>query len=104
MAKLGIFASVAAIVAALTFASVRSDADDKTPCVRKDFKTQIAKDACAKGGQKAAQDAMKAFMKNAKIDGKKIESCKFCHKTLEPDYVNKDDAVANFKKAGGKLL
>src|SRR5258705_1079889 len=97
MAKLGFYASLTAIVAALTFASMKqSIAEDA--CQHKEFKTVMVKDACAKG-QKQAKDAMKAFMKEAKI-----KSCNDCHRKLAPKYELKDDAFERFKKAGGKLI
>jgi hypothetical protein len=98
MAKLGIFASIATIIAALGFATI-SSAADAPPCVHKEFKTSLAKDACEKGGQKAAKDAMKKFMKDAKI-----KSCNQCHTKLAPNYELKKDGVDQFKKAGGKLI
>jgi hypothetical protein len=100
MAKFAIFASVATIVASLGIASLTaSDAQAVTPCVTKEFKTQLAKDACAKGGQPAAKDAMKKFMKDAKI-----KTCNACHSKLAPKYELKKDGVDQFKKAGGTLL
>ena len=101
MAKLGIFASIAsitAIVAALglaTFAGSPAEAADA--CQHKDLKTEMVKSACAKGGQKAAKDAMKQFMKEAKI-----KSCNQCHKSLAPKYELKADGFDQFTKAGGK--
>ena len=98
MAKFAIFASVATIVASLGIASLTaSDAQAVTPCVTKEFKTQLAKDACAKGGQPAAKDAMKKFMKDAKI-----KTCNACHSKLAPKYELKKDGLDQFKKAGGK--
>src|SRR5262245_14538586 len=100
MAKLGIFASLTAIFVALGVATLTpAHAADAPPCVHKELKTVIAKDACAKGGQKAAKDAMKQFMKEAKI-----KSCNQCHTKLAPNYELKKDALEQFKKAGGKLL
>ena len=100
MAKLAIFASVTTIVASLGIASLTaSDAQAVTACVTKEFKTQLAKDACAKGGQPAAKDAMKKFMKDAKI-----KSCNQCHSKLAPKYELKKDGVEQFQKAGGTLL
>jgi hypothetical protein len=99
MSKLGILASVATIIAALGFASSTASAgDDKAaPCVHKDFKTELVKQACEKGGQPAAKDAMKAFNKE-----KNINSCNKCHTKLGPSYELKTDAVDQFKKLGGK--
>jgi NAD-dependent SIR2 family protein deacetylase len=74
-----------------------TDAQAVTPCVTKDFKTELAKNACAKGGQPAAKDAMKKFMKEAKI-----KTCNACHTKLAPKYELKTDGLDQFKKAGGK--
>ncbi len=98
MAKFGFFASIATIVVSLGFATLTtSDALATTPCKTKDFKTELAKDACAKGGQPEAKAAMKKFMKKAKI-----KSCNACHSKLAPNYPLKKDALEQFKKAGGK--
>ena len=100
MSKFAIFASIATLVASLGIATLTAqDAQAVTPCVTKEFKTQLAKDACGKGGQPAAKDAMKKFMKDAKI-----KSCNQCHSKLAPKYELKTDGVDQFKKAGGELL
>lgn len=101
MAKLGILASIASIVAALGFATMSSAAGDKDKCVHTEFKTEIAKTACTGpgGSQAAAKKAMQDFMKKAKI-----KSCNQCHKNLAPKYDLKDDAFEQFKKAGGKMV
>ena len=99
MTKLGIFASLTAIIAALAIATVTpAAADEPMPCQRKDFKTVIARDAC-KTNQAAAKDAMKKFMKDASI-----KSCNQCHTKLAPSYELKADGLEQFKKAGGKLI
>jgi hypothetical protein len=99
MSKLGFFASIATIIAALGIASLTASAgDDKAaPCVHKDFKTDLVKQACEKGGQPAAKDAMKAFNKE-----KQINSCNKCHAKLAPNYELKTDGLDQFKKLGGK--
>ena len=98
MTKLGIFASITTIIVSLGVASLTStDAQAVTACVTKEFKTELAKNACAKGGQPAAKDAMKKFMKEAKI-----KSCNACHTKLAPKYELKADGFDQFKKAGGK--
>jgi len=101
MRKLGILASIATIIGALGIASITASAgDDKpAPCQRKDFKTVMVKEACEKGGQPAAKDAMKAFNKD-----KKIASCNKCHSKLAPTYELKPDGFDQFKKLGGKAL
>ena len=98
MAKLGLFAMVTAMFGALMFANMSSPAaDTPTPCVTKDFKTELVKAACTKGGQKEAKDVMKAWNKE-----KKIKSCNQCHDKLAPKYELKADGLDQFHKLGGK--
>jgi NAD-dependent SIR2 family protein deacetylase len=98
MSKLGLFATLTSIVGALTFATLATPADaGAAACVHADFKTELVKQACEKGGQKEAKDVMKAFMKE-----KKIKSCNQCHSKLAPKYELKADALDQFKKLGGK--
>lgn len=98
MAKFGIIASITTLLITFGIASVSStDARAVTPCVTKEFKTELAKEACAKGGQPEAKAAMKKFMKKAKI-----KSCNACHTKLAPKYPLKADGLEQFKKAGGK--
>ena len=98
MSKLGLFAILTFIAGTLTFATFSSSADAADPaCVHTEFKTELVKDACTKGGQKAAKDAMKAFMKE-----KKVKSCNQCHSKLAPKYELKADAYDQFTKLGGK--
>jgi hypothetical protein len=73
------------------------------PCIRTTFKTQLIQEACGKGGQKAAKDAMKAFLKDAKKTDAGVKDCNSCHVDLKK-YDLKPDALDKFKKAGGKLL
>ena len=96
MAKLGFLLSLTMIVGGITFANM-SQPEANTPCVTKDFKTQLVKEACAKGGQKAAKDAMKAWNKE-----QKIKSCNMCHSKLAPKYELKKDGLEQYKKRGGK--
>jgi hypothetical protein len=97
MAKLGLFVTVVAIIGALTFASQSSLEAADAPCVTKDFKTEMVKNACTKGGQKEAKEVMKAWNKE-----KKIKSCNNCHTKLAPNYELKADGLEQFKKLGGK--
>jgi hypothetical protein len=100
--KLGLIAAVSTIAGALAFASFRttpSTADAADACVRTDFKTEMVRDACKAGGQKAAKDAMKKFNKE-----KNIKSCNQCHTKLAPNYELKADAYDQFVKLGGKLI
>jgi hypothetical protein len=97
MAKLGFIAALVTLVGALTFAGMSSPEAGDEPCVIKDPKTEMLKAACAKGGQKAAKEAMKAWNKE-----KKIKSCNQCHTKLAPKYELKKDAYEQFQKLGGK--
>ena len=99
MAKLGFLATITAIIGALTFASLSTQTVEAAdgPCITKDPKTEMVKAACAKGGQKAAKEAMKAWNKE-----KKIKSCNQCHSKLAPKYDLKKDGLDQFKKLGGK--
>jgi hypothetical protein len=95
MAKLGIFASILTIAAVIGMVTVADAAD---ACKHAEFKTELVRDAC-KNGQASAKDAMKKFMKDAKI-----KSCNQCHTSLAPKYDLKKDAYDQFQKAGGKLI
>ncbi len=98
MNKLGIFVSIVAIVGSLTVASLTASAGEAAPpCVHKDLKTELVKQACAKGGQPAAKAAMKAFNKE-----KGINSCNKCHSKLAPSYDLKPDGLAQYTKLGAK--
>ena len=99
MSKLGLFATITSIIGALTFATYASADDDAAagPCVRTEFKTELVKAACAKGGQKEAKEVMKKFAKD-----NKIKSCNQCHQKLAPKYELKADAFEQFQKLGGK--
>ena len=101
MVKLGILASLLSIATVVGIASTPTVNAEDTACVQKKFDTALAKDACAKGGQKAAKDAMKAFMKDAKKSEADI-TCNSCHTKLAPNYELKKDALEHFKKLGGK--
>jgi hypothetical protein len=98
MSKLGLFATLTSVVGALVFATFSASAEPApAACVHTEFKTEMVKQACEKGGQKQAKDVMKAFMKE-----KKIKSCNQCHTKLAPKYELKADALEQFKKLGGK--
>ena len=79
--------------------SPAANADDAAPgaCVLTKFKTELVRQACAKGGQKEASEAMKKFDSE-----KKIKSCNQCHAKLAPKYELKPDGLEQFQKAGGK--
>lgn len=99
--KLPVFASLSTIVGALVFAAITTTAPAEVEaadaCHTKTFQTESIKKACTDGGQKAAKDVMKAFMKE-----KKLKSCNLCHKKLAPKYELKDDGLEQYKKLGGK--
>lgn len=98
MSKLGLIASLLSIAGALTFATFTASADaPPTPCVHKDFKTEMVKQACEKAGQIEAKKVMKAFMQK-----NKMKNCNVCHEKLAPNYELKKDGLDQFQKAGGK--
>lgn len=97
MVKLALFASIAAVVGALSFANMSEPAAGDPPCVAKTFKTKLVAQACKEGGQKAAKDVMKKWNKD-----KKIKSCNQCHTKLAPSYELKADGLEQYKKLGGE--
>lgn len=100
--KLGLIAAVSTIAGALAFASFRttpSTVEAADACQHTEFKTEMVRDACKAGGQKAAKDAMKKFNKD-----NNIKSCNQCHTKLAPTYELKADAYDQFVKYGGKLI
>jgi len=98
--KIGIIAAIATLAGAFAFATFAPHAADaQDACVRTDYKTEMVRDACKAGGQKAAKDAMKKFNKD-----NNIKSCNQCHSKLAPSYDLKADGLEQFKKLGGKLI
>jgi hypothetical protein len=89
--------SFVGVLAFATLDTPPAAAADAAPCMTKDFKTEMVKQACTKGGQSEAKDAMKKFMKE-----KKFKSCNVCHAKLAPRYELKADGFEQFQKAGGK--
>ncbi|WP_157232181.1 hypothetical protein [Hyalangium minutum] len=72
------------------------------PCVTREFKTTLIKDACTKGGQDEAKKSMKKFLATTKNKVPSIKDCKSCHSALSPNYPRTPDALEQFQKAGGK--
>ncbi len=85
--------------AALSLTPHEADASSK-PCARKEFKTELVKQACAEGGQRAAKKAMKAFVKKAKKakGGDPDLACDSCHKKMGGDYPTKPEALDKLQK------
>jgi hypothetical protein len=105
MVKLGLFASLLTICAALTYATIEaSPAEAAGECKRTEFKTKLVKESCARGGQKAAKDDMKAWLKAAKAKNPKIVGCPTCHSKVGGDYPLKADGLKLFVDNGGELL
>lgn len=102
MKKLALLALAAAAAGILSLTSVPQDAQAGDACLRKDFKTQMVKEACTKGGQAEAKKVMKKFLSSAKAKNPSVKDCKSCHTSLSPDYKLTPDALEQFKKAGGK--
>ena len=101
MTKLGLLLSLSLIIGGLTVANMSKPEAQPAPapCVTKEFKTEMINEACAKGGQKAAKEAMKAWNKE-----KKINSCNKCHAKLAPNYDLKKDGLEQYRKLGGKVI
>jgi hypothetical protein len=101
MNKLALIILAGASIAVLSLGAPQ-EADAGKDCARKEFKTELVKDACKKGGQAEAKKAMREFMKKAKkASGDKI-TCTSCHTKSSGDYPLKKDALktfANYKKA-----
>ena len=97
MTRFALLSSIITIVVAVTISSRSSQSAAANPCTRNTFKTELVKQACAKGGQQAAKDAMKVFNKE-----NKIKSCNQCHTKLAPSYELKPDGLDQFKRFGGK--
>ncbi len=98
MKQLGIFATLTAVIAAIGFATLSpATAEAGDACVRKEFKTEMVKQACKDGGADKAKEVMKAWNKE-----KAIKSCNQCHTKLAPSYELKPDGLAQYKKLGGK--
>lgn len=102
MAKLGIASLVAAALATLTLVTMSaSSVDAAAPCKHKKFETTLVADACKAGGQKAAKDEMKKWMKTAKKKKADI-ACASCHSKVGGDYPLKPDGLKMFKDLGGQ--
>lgn len=86
-----------ATAVAITCGVWMSVPDAARPCHRTEFKTELVRNACARGGQAAAKEAMKRFVKE-----KKVKTCNHCHIRLAPTYELKPEALARFKELGGK--
>ncbi|MCY0989232.1 hypothetical protein OV203_18990 [Nannocystis sp. ILAH1] len=102
MKKFAFLALAAATACLLSLTSMSQDAQAGDACVRKEFKTQLIKDACTKGGQDEAKKVMKKFLAKAKAKNPAIKDCKSCHTTLSPDFKLTNDALMQFQMAGGK--
>ncbi|HTJ47085.1 MAG TPA: hypothetical protein VL463_33515 [Kofleriaceae bacterium] len=109
MKKLALFSMVFGIAGVIGISSLASAGDGDKPCFRKAFKTALVHDACvgadgkSGGGQKAAKDAMKQFLKDNKSKKPGLD-CTTCHAKLAPEYPLKPDGLDTFKTLGGKLL
>ena len=98
MKKLALIILAGAALAVLGLTAPQS-ADAGDACARKDFKTELVKKACEKGGQAEAKKVMKAFLKKAKkqkIAG--VKNCKSCHTNLKPKYELTKNGLELFKK------
>jgi hypothetical protein len=96
---------IAALALASAIASPAAGRAAGPPCVTTDFKTEMVRLACQKGGQDEAQKQMKAFVAKyapKKTKGAPIFTCNACHTTLAPKFERKPDAVEFYKALGGR--
>jgi hypothetical protein len=107
MTKKRIFSIAVAASCVLGLGAARLWAGDDAPppCKRTEFKTKMVADACASGGAKAANDAMKAFVKQVKeakqSAGEEIQlTCQTCHTDIKKSggYPLKPDGLKEFEK------
>ncbi len=101
MIKLCLAALTATLVATLTLVTLSPSAEAAAPCKAKKIESKLLTEACKAGGQKAAKDAMKKWMKTAKKQDPKV-TCQTCHSKLAGDYPKKKDAWDLYKKFGGE--
>lgn len=93
---LGILAGASVAIFSLSTPQI---ADAGKDCARKEFKTELVKAACKKGGQKAAKKAMRKFMKKAKKATKEKMTCTTCHSKSSGDYPLKKDGLKRYSAA-----
>ena len=101
-AKLALGSLLSAALATLTLVSLApTSVDAAAACKKKKFETTLVAEACKAGGQKAAKDEMKKWMKDAKKQKKDL-ACASCHSKVGGDYPLKTDGLKMFKDLGGK--
>ena len=88
--------------------AVPADASN-TACVTRDFKTELVRSACARGGQAEAKKVMKRFTADAKarvrkpgLKAARNPTCDSCHTRLAPRYPLTGAGLELFKRMGGK--
>lgn len=101
-AKLIVLGSVLSVALTAGYFSVAAADAKAAPCKRTKFETVAVKDACARGGQKAAKEDMKKFLKTAKAKNPAIAGCPTCHSKVAGDYPLKANGLQLYKDAGGK--
>ena len=67
-------------------------------CARTEFKTELTKKACQKGGQKEAKKAHRKFMKKAKKATKEKITCRTCHTKTSGKYPLKKNGLELYNK------
>jgi hypothetical protein len=70
-------------------------------CVKATLETKLVGDACKAGGQAAAKDAMKNWVKATKAKRAGLE-CSSCHGKMAPSYELKADGLKLFRELGGE--
>ena len=101
MARFGVISLALSFAAVIGITSLTSSANAAdAACKRAKFETKLVGDACAAGGQKAAKDAMKKFVKDAKKKKAGLD-CASCHQKVGGNYPLKPDGLKLFKELGG---
>lgn len=72
-------------------------------CYRKEFQTEMYREACLKGGQSEAKKQGKKFMKKARKLDRSIRNCKSCHSSLKPRYDLKADGLQKYNELLPKI-
>ena len=95
MKRMGVMTVFAALLGAAALTGVSSAADSSKCTIATSGDSETAK-ACASGGRKAANKAMKKMVSDAKAKGQKF-TCEQCHKDMD-NYELTKNAKEDFAK------
>ena len=79
----------------------RTTAPRDGACAATQFYTQLVQNACERGGQAAANKAMKQFLVDARRRQPGLD-CQSCHTRLAPDYPLTPGGLALFKRLSAR--